>query len=220
MRRRLGSFLLGVLALPALLSEARAEDKLKAALAQCTPGQLLETCRAALTQAGVKHEATPTKEPLRLWVPLSGAYLAVDIETAEGAAGRISLVDFQSELPTGAPRRELVRFLRGQLPGTREVAAQGNIGCGASGGGPAWILKGQAAGTPAVQLAIDAHSSIRGGAGKPLEVTLIETRTQPVHLCFLLPAGSQEVPGAAGAMAAFLRTDLLAAGGPKPRPAR
>lgn len=185
---------------------AQADAGPREALADCVPGQLFADCQAALAKAGVEHRVTPTQAPNHLWVPLSGSYLAIEIEATNG---RISLVDFQSELATGPSRRELVTWLRRHLPHAHEIAAQGNRGCGASGGGPAWIslndfdAKGKAA-EPAVQLAIDTFSSLRAGAGKPLDTVFIETRAKPLHLCFLSPSAA-----AAAVMRELLLSPLL-----------
>lgn len=195
------------MALGIALSAGAARAGPREALADCVPGQLFADCQAALVKAGVEHKATPTQAPNHLWIPLSGSYLAIEIEATDG---RISLVDFQSELATGASRRELVTWLRRHLPHAREVAAQGNRGCGASGGGPAWLspsnldTKGKAA-EPAVQLAIDTFSSLRAGAGKPLDTVFIETRAKPLHLCFLAPSAD-----AAAVMRELLRSPLIA----------
>lgn len=190
---------------------ASADGGAREALQRCVPGQALADCQAALVGAGVQHKASPAQAPHHLWVPLTGRYLAVDIDAAE-SGGKIALVDFQSELAPGAARRELLSWLRLHLPGAREVAAVGNRGCGASGGGPAWLSASASAnaGTslaspePAAQLAIDSFSSLRAGAGRPLDAVFIETRAKPLHLCFLSAS-----PVAAGAMAEFLRSSLL-----------
>lgn len=200
----------GILALLALAGgQASANGGAREALLRCVPGQPLADCQAALVSAGIEHKATPTQAPHHLWVPLTGSYLAVEIDAAEsaGASAKIALVDFQSELAVGAARRQLVSWLRLHLPGAREIAAVGNRGCGASGGGPAWLGESKPSPSPsepAVQLAIDRFASLRAGAGRPLDRVFIETRAKPLHLCFLAAS-----PVAAGVMAEFVRSPLL-----------
>ena len=211
-RWRRTAWSLGISALLALAGgQASANGGAREALLRCVPGQPLADCQAALVSAGIDHKATPTQAPHHIWIPLTGSYLAVEIDTAEsaGASAKIALVDFQSELAVGAARRELVSWLRLHLPGAREIAAVGNRGCGASGGGPAWIVASKdnpaaSPSEPAVQLAIDSFASLRAGAGRPLDRVFIETRAKPLHLCFLAAA-----PVSAGVMAEFLRSPLL-----------
>jgi hypothetical protein len=136
-------------------------------------GAAFQSCGAALAGAGVKLNDDKT---LTLSEPFDSA-------TIEVADGQVVMVNFKLAPQSAHKRKAFVDWLKGHLPGSAEVGeADGNIGCGADSGGPAWTSVKN--GEPEVQFAIATFPKLLSTSHANMEDLVEKTKTNQLDICF------------------------------------
>ncbi len=165
--------IVAVVGLGGTIVNAAEGNKSAQALANCLPGTAFQACSAALASAGVKLDDDKT---LTLSAPFDSA-------TIEVADGKVVMVNFKLAPQPAHKRKAFVDWLKNHLPATAEAGeADGNIGCGADSGGPAWTSVKN--GEPEVQFAIATFPKLQSTSHANMEDIVEKTKTNQLDLCF------------------------------------